>query len=61
MGKIIKFPAPKPNTFDGQTVVKCFADYEPSQNCCNTDGYMQLCIKCGKCGRKFVNGILQKE
>lgn len=58
MAKIIKFPPPK-NPLEGQKVRMIFVDYEPSKNCCNTEGY-DLCIKCEKCGRKFIDGILQK-
>ena len=57
MAKIIKFPPQKPFA---ERTVKIFVDYEPSENCCNTEGY-DLCIKCEKCGRKFIDGILQKE
>ena len=59
MAKIIKFPPPQ-KPFAEQTV-KIFVDYEPSKNCCNDDAYGELCVKCGKCGRKFTAGILQKE
>ena len=58
MAKIIKLPPPK-NPLEGQKVKMIFVDYEPSENCCNTEGY-DLCIKCEKCGRRFVDGILQK-
>lgn len=59
LAKILKFPPPK-NPLEGQTVKAVFADYEPSENCCNTESYGQLCVKCGRCGRRFVDGILQK-
>lgn len=36
-------------------------DYEPAQNCCNDDSYGCVCLKCGMCGRKFINGFLQKD
>lgn len=35
-------------------------DYEPSEKCCNDDSYGMLCVKCEQCGRKFVNGVLEK-
>lgn len=28
-------------------------DYKPSNNCCNSDTYGVVCVKCGRCGRKF--------
>ena len=59
MGKILKFPPPK-NPLKGQRVKVVFADYAPSENCCD-DSFGSLCIKCEKCGRRFVDGILQKE
>lgn len=37
-----------------------FIDYEPAENCCNDESYDSLCVKCGKCGRKFVGGVLEK-
>ena len=41
-----------------------FVDYEISDDCCNEDAFGCVCLKCGKCGRKFVsgfvNGFLQK-
>lgn len=30
------------------------ACYRPSENCKNRDSYGIICIRCGKCGRKFV-------
>ena len=56
MAKILKlnlgqhYPIPKVS----------FIDYEPSENCCNADTYGALCVKCEKCGRKFVDGVLAK-
>lgn len=38
-----------------------FADYYPSEKCCNDDSYGAICVKCEQCGRKFVDGILQSE
>ena len=58
MAKILKFPPPK-NPIEGQKVKALFADYEPSENCCNDDSFGCVCVKCEKCGRKFINGILQ--
>lgn len=29
------------------------SDIRPSKNCCNDDSYGEICIKCGRCGRKF--------
>lgn len=56
MGKILDFHPdhsyPVPKAF--------FLDYEPSENCCNDDSFGSLCVKCGKCGRKFIDGVLQK-
>lgn len=37
------------------------ADYEPAKNCCNEDSCGCVCIKCGMCGREFINGFLQKD
>jgi hypothetical protein len=37
-----------------------FIDYKPSKNCCNDDSYGTVCVKCGKCGRKFIDGVLQE-
>lgn len=37
-----------------------FLDYAPSKNCCNDKSYGEVCVKCGKCGRKFIDGVLQK-
>ena len=37
-----------------------FIDYEPSKDCCNDDSYGACCIKCEKCGRQFINGVLQE-
>lgn len=37
-----------------------FIDYEPSENCCNDDSYGAVCVKCERCGRKFIDGVLQK-
>ena len=59
MGKILKFPPPE-SPLRGHKVKFVFVDYEPSENCCNTESYRQLCVKCEQCGRRFVNGILQK-
>lgn len=28
-------------------------DYSVSENCKNPDSYGVICVKCGKCGRKF--------
>jgi len=36
-------------------------DYEISDDCCNEDSFGYVCLKCGQCGRKFANGMLQKE
>lgn len=44
------YPIPKAN----------FIDYEPAENCCNDDTYGVLCVKCEKCGRKFIGGFLEK-
>ncbi len=38
-----------------------FYDYEISDDCCNKDCLGNVCLKCGKCGRKFANGMLQKD
>ena len=53
MAKIIDFHLPK-------SYAVTFIDYEPSKNCCNDDTYGALCVKCEKCGRKFIDGVLQK-
>ena len=49
MAEILKFPRRYQNTF---------VDYEPSKNCCNDDSYGAVCVKCEKCGRKFIDGVL---
>ena len=43
-------------------------DYNPSLNCRNYTVspwgmklFVQVCEKCGKCGRKFENGVLKGE
>ena len=33
-------------------------DYAPCEECNNTDTYGMMCVKCGKCGRSFENGIM---
>ena len=38
-----------------------FYDYEVSDCCCNEDSFGTVCLKCGQCGRRFVEGILHKE
>jgi hypothetical protein len=38
-----------------------FVDYEIADNCCNDDSFGVVCLKCGKCGRKFVNGFLAED
>lgn len=37
-----------------------FFDYKPAENCCNDNSYGEMCVKCEKCGRKFIDGVLQK-
>lgn len=37
-----------------------FIDYEPAENCCNDETYGAICVKCEQCGRKFIDGVLQK-
>ncbi len=59
MAKIIKFPAPETKVFEALGITKIFVDYEPSSTCCNDESYGCLCIKCGRCGRKFEDGFLQ--
>ncbi len=29
------------------------SDMRPSINCCNSDSYGCVCVRCGRCGRKF--------
>ena len=29
------------------------SDLRVSENCCNNDSYGVICVKCGRCGRKF--------
>ena len=60
MGKIIKFPSPQKSIKRQQVRDLFFTDYAPSENCCNTESYRQLCVKCGKCGRKFEGGVLME-
>lgn len=38
-----------------------FVDYIPAENCCNEYSFGEICVKCGKCGRKFIKGFLQKD
>lgn len=38
-----------------------FVDYGVADNCCNNESFGVVCLKCGKCGRKFVNGFLAEE
>lgn len=38
-----------------------FVDYEVANNCCNDYSFGEICLKCGKCGRKFINGFLAKD
>ena len=33
-------------------------DYIPAKECKNTESYGMICVKCGKCGRKFQNGVM---
>lgn len=33
-------------------------DYMPCRECRNPYTYGVICVKCGKCGRIFVDGIL---
>lgn len=36
-----------------------FSDYNCAEDCCNDDNdYKIVCQKCGKCGRKFVDGLI---
>lgn len=51
MAKIINFDSKKKKTLKEFHL----RDYKVSSNCV-TDAY--LCLQCGKCGRKFKNGIL---
>lgn len=40
--------------------MRFFADYAPADDCQNDDVYC-ICLKCGKCGRKFgEHGILDE-
>lgn len=34
--------------------------YKPSSKCTNNETYGCVCVHCGRCGRKFINGILQE-
>lgn len=29
------------------------SDMRPSKKCCNADSYGCICVRCGRCGRKF--------
>ncbi len=29
------------------------SELRPARNCCNTDTYGVICVRCGRCGRKF--------
>lgn len=33
-------------------------DYRPSNKCKNSNSYGMICVKCGKCGRKFKDGVM---
>lgn len=33
-------------------------DYMPCKECNNTETYGMICVQCGKCGRKFWDGVL---
>ena len=35
-----------------------FIDYIPCRQCENDETWGILCVKCGKCGRKFEDGVL---
>lgn len=35
-----------------------FIDYVIAQECKNDEGAFYICLKCGKCGRKFENGFM---
>ena len=42
--------------------IPIFIDYSVNSNCLNKmESYGEICVKCGKCGRKFKNGIMIKE
>lgn len=36
-------------------------DHAPAENCSNIYSFGEICVKCGQCGRKFVNGTLQED
>ena len=37
-------------------------DYGVSEKCQNLkESYGEICVKCGKCGRNFFNGVLVKN
>lgn len=70
MGKIIDFVTKKNIKDDtikenpkSQSLsrVFCCVDYSTAYNCKSREAYDPICIKCGKCGRKFDKyGILIK-
>jgi len=37
------------------------SEYRVCENCCNSDSYGVMCLKCGQCGRKFKNGEMIKR
>ena len=40
---------------------KLLVDYMICKECKNPDTYGVICVKCGECGRTFVDGILTNE
>lgn len=58
MGKIINFDKRKGNKETNSGRKFYGVDYKPSPTCKNLDSYGCICVKCGRCGRKFVKGVL---
>ena len=39
-----------------------YIDYVVSDDCTNEDSFFEVCVKCGRCGRKFdEDGVLIEE
>lgn len=57
MGKLINFQQyqknAKKNVKKDEPQFFGRRDYKPAPNCRNSDSYGIICVKCGKCGRKF--------
>ena len=41
-----------------ESIENMIIDYGVAQECKNPSSYGEICVKCGKCGRVFENGIM---